>query len=54
MAMISAMILAIIAILILLWLLGIIVHIGGFFIYLLLVAALIIYILDHIFGRRRL
>ena len=46
------MILTIIAILILLWLLGLIAHIGGGFIHLLLVVALIVFIWDHTVGRR--
>ena len=46
------MILTIIAILILLWLLGLIANIGGGFIHLLLVIALIVFIWDHTVGRR--
>jgi hypothetical protein len=44
------MILTIIAVLILLWLLGIIVHVGGF-IHLLLIAALIVFIYDRVARR---
>lgn len=47
------MILTIIAILILLWLLGLIAHIGGAFIHILLVIAIIVFIWDHTIGRRR-
>lgn len=47
------MILTIVAILILLWLLGLIAHIGGAFIHLLLAIAVIVFIWDHIVGRRR-
>lgn len=47
------MILTIIAILILLWLIGLIAHIGGGFIHLLLVIALIVFIWDHTVGRNR-
>lgn len=47
------MILTIIAILILLWLVGLIAHIGGGFIHLLLVVALIVFIWDHTVGRHR-
>jgi K+-transporting ATPase A subunit len=47
------MILTIIAVLILLWLLGIVVHIGGGLIHLLLVVALVVFIWDRTVGRRR-
>jgi len=47
------MILAIVALLVLLWLLGLIAHIGGGLIWLLLVVALVVYIVDHLSGRRR-
>ena len=46
------MILTIIAVLLLLWLLGIVIHVGSF-IHILLVVALIIFIYDHTVGRRR-
>ncbi len=42
------MVLTIIAILVLLWLLGITIHIGGGLIWLLLVIALIVFIVDRI------
>lgn len=48
------MILTIIAVLILLWLLGLIAHIGGGFIHLLLIIALIVFIWDHTVGSRRI
>lgn len=44
------MILTIIAVLLLLWLLGIVVHVGAF-IHLLLLAALIVFIYDRTVGR---
>ena len=47
------MILTIIGILVVLWLLGIIVNIGGGFIHLLLVVALVVFIWDLLTGRRR-
>lgn len=47
------MILTIVVVLVLLWLLGLIAHIGGGLIWLLLVVALIVYIVDAIGGRRR-
>ncbi|MDB5160747.1 MAG: hypothetical protein JWO96_127 [Candidatus Saccharibacteria bacterium] len=46
------MILTIIAVLILLWLLGLIAHIGGGFIHILLIIALIVFIYDRTIGRR--
>lgn len=48
------MILTIIAILILLWLVGLLANIGGGFIHILLIVALVIFIWDHTVGRRRL
>lgn len=45
------MILTIIAVLILLWLLGIVIHVGAF-IHVLLIVALIIFIYDHTIGSR--
>lgn len=47
------MIFTIIAILVLLWLIGLIAHIGGGLIWLLLVIALVVFIWDMITGRRR-
>ncbi len=47
------MILTIIAILVLLWLLGITIHIGGSLIWLLLVIALIVFIVDRLAGMRQ-
>lgn len=47
------MILTIVIVLVILWLLGLIAHIGGGLIWLLLVIALIVYIVDTIAGRRR-
>lgn len=47
------MILTIVAILILLWLLGLIANIGGAFIHLLLIIAIIVFIWDHTVGRHR-
>jgi 4-hydroxybenzoate polyprenyltransferase len=46
------MIMTIIAVLILLWLIGLIAHIGGGLIHILLVVALIVFIYDHTIGRR--
>ncbi len=46
------MIMAIIAILIVLWLLGLLIHIGGAFIHILLVIAVVVFIWDHTVGRR--
>jgi hypothetical protein len=46
------MILTIIAILILLWLVGLLGHIGGGLIHLLLVVALVVFIYDHLVRRR--
>lgn len=46
------MITTIIAILILLWLLGLLAHVGGGLIWLLLVVALIVFIFDHLNGPR--
>ncbi|MFI5212476.1 MAG: lmo0937 family membrane protein [Candidatus Saccharimonadales bacterium] len=43
----------VVVILIVLWLLGLIVHIGGAFIHLLLVVAAIVFIYNLIAGRRR-
>jgi hypothetical protein len=45
------MILTIVAVLILLWLLGIVIHVGAF-IHILLIAAVVIFIYDHTIGRR--
>jgi len=45
--------LLIVGVLVLLWLLGLIAHIGGGFVWLLLVIALLIYIAEHLFGPRR-
>lgn len=47
------MVWTIIAILLILWLLGVITHIGGGLIYTLLVVALIVYIYDRLVGSRR-
>lgn len=47
------MILTIIAILLVLWFLGLIIHIGGGFIHLLLLIAVIVFIWDHLIKRRR-
>jgi hypothetical protein len=47
------MIMTIIAILLLLWILGLIIHIGGAFIHILLIIAVIVFIYDHTIGRRR-
>lgn len=47
------MILTIIAILIVLWFLGLIIHVGGAFIHILLLVALIVFIYDHTIGRRK-
>ncbi len=47
------MLMTIIGILVVLWLLGLIGHIGGAFIHLLLVIALIVLIWDLLVGRRR-
>lgn len=47
------MILTIVAILILLWIIGLLAHIGGGLIHLLLIIAVIIFIWDHTIGRRR-
>jgi uncharacterized protein DUF5670 len=46
------MIMTIIGILLLLWLVGLIAHIGGGFIYTLLVIALVVFIYDRLVGRR--
>ena len=48
------MILFIVIVLVLLWLLGLIAHIGGGLVWLLLVVALVVYIVDTVAGRRRL
>lgn len=47
------MILTIIALLIVLWFLGLIANIGGGLIHLLLAVAVIVFIWDHLVGRRR-
>jgi len=47
------MVLTIIAILILLWLVGLLAHIGGGLIHILLIVAVIVFIWDHTVGRRR-
>ena len=47
------MVLTVVAILILLWLVGLLAHIGGGLIHLLLVVAVIVFIWDHTVGRRR-
>ena len=46
------MILTIVGILVLLWLIGLIAHIGGAVIWVLLVIALVVFIYDHLAGRR--
>jgi 4-hydroxybenzoate polyprenyltransferase len=46
------MIMTIIGILILLWLIGLLAHIGGGLIHILLVIALVVFIYDHTIGRR--
>jgi hypothetical protein len=46
------MIMTIIAILVLLWLVGLLAHIGGGLIHLLLIVAVIVFIYDHTVGRR--
>lgn len=43
----------IIVILVVLWLLGLIVHIGGAFIHILLIAAVVVFIYNLIVGRRK-
>jgi K+-transporting ATPase A subunit len=48
------MILTIIGVLVLLWLLGLLAHIGGGLIHLLLVVALVVFIWDLLVGRRRI
>jgi 4-hydroxybenzoate polyprenyltransferase len=47
------MIMTIIGILVLLWLVGLVAHIGGGLIYTLLVIALIVFIYDRLAGSRR-
>ena len=47
------MIMMIIAILIILWFLGLIANVGGGFIHLLLVIAVVVFIWDHLVGRGR-
>ena len=47
------MIMTIIGILVLLWLVGLVAHIGGGFIHTLLVIALIVFIYDRLVGSRR-
>lgn len=47
------MVLAIVAILIILWALGLLANIGGGLIHLLLVVALVVFIWDLLVGRRR-
>jgi 4-hydroxybenzoate polyprenyltransferase len=47
------MILTIIGILVVLWLIGFIAHIGGGFIHLLLIIALIVFIYDRTVGRKK-
>jgi hypothetical protein len=49
----SGMVWTIIGILLLLWLIGLLVHIGGGLIHLLLVIALIVFIYDRLAGRRK-
>lgn len=46
------MILTIVALLILLWLIGLLANIGGAFIHILLIIALVVFIWDHTIGRR--
>lgn len=46
------MILTIVGILLILWLLGVVVHIGGGLIHLLLVIALVVFIYDRVVGKR--
>lgn len=46
------MLITIAAILVILWLLGVVIHIGGGFIHLLLVIALIVFIYNMLTGRR--
>ena len=46
------MILTVVAILLVLWILGLIVHVGGALIHLLLVVAVIVFIWDHLVKRR--
>lgn len=46
------MILTIVALLILLWLIGLLANIGGAFIHILLIVAIIVFIWDHTVGRR--
>lgn len=47
------MILTIIAILLVLWFLGLLIHIGGAFIHLLLLIAVIVFIWDHLINRKK-
>lgn len=44
--------LVIVAILVLLWLFGVLAHVGGGLIWLLLVVALVVYIVNHLDGRK--
>jgi 4-hydroxybenzoate polyprenyltransferase len=48
------MLLTVVAILILLWLIGLLANIGGGFIHILLIVAVVVFIWDHTIGRRRL
>lgn len=47
------MIMTIIAILIILWLIGLLAHIAGAFIHILLIVAILVFIYDHTIGRRK-
>jgi hypothetical protein len=47
------MLLTIVGVILVLWLLGLIGHVGGGLIHLLLVVALLVFIFDHINGRNR-
>lgn len=47
------MILTVIAVLLLLWLLGLIAHIGGGLIHLILLVALVVWLFDHLTDRNR-
>jgi len=46
------MIMTVVGILVLLWIIGLLVHIGGGLIHLLLIVALIVFIYDRLVGRR--
>jgi hypothetical protein len=46
------MIMTIVGILVVLWILGLIIHVGGGFIHLLLLIALVVFIYDWLVGRR--